>query len=94
MQTEVSKTFEDVELALADGDKVFSVVLGCVGEVISVSHPDEKGNGMYGFEVCSKSRSFAPVKRHRHIHGFVPTRMRGYELTLDDDGNYMLKKPL
>jgi hypothetical protein len=94
MKTEVAKTFEDVELALADGDKVFSAVLGCVGEVMSVSYPDEKGNGMYGFEVCSKSRRQLPVKRHRHIHGFVPTRMQGYSLDLDDAGNYLLTKPI
>jgi hypothetical protein len=60
---------DDIALLLNDGEKVFSAAWGRVGEVTEV-HKWGAGDKRYSsVTICPKSRSFAPVARHRHMHG-------------------------
>lgn len=54
----------DILVLLEEGNPVFSLALGRLGEIVNVRENDS----FLGVELCPPSRSFAPSKRHRHIH--------------------------
>lgn len=50
---------------LEAGDRVFSMAVGRIGEVVAC----REGDGLFEIEICSRSRYHQPFDgRHRHLH--------------------------
>lgn len=71
---------------VADGQLVFSSALGRVGEVVFV---DPNPNGIFPIVICSKSRTWRRVQRHRHQHGCT-TFNTGDAVHIEKRGAYYL----
>ena len=77
---------EQIKEKLNNGERVFSLAFGRVGEVVAV-RGDKEGKQLFPIEICLQSRSFNVVKSHRHIHAAtnflvgdaVKLRKRGLE---------------